>query len=329
MAGLRVSVADNGQVALDMIEANSYDAVLMDVQMPVMDGYTATRLLREKEEYADLPIIAMTANAMTKDIESCLEAGMNAHVAKPIDPHQLFRTLTEWVPEGIREPIATLPDEDETVADAPEMDLPGFDTTSALARCGGSQQIYRKLLAKVSDSEADVITRIQSHLDDGDMQSAVRAAHTLKGVAGNVGAGELSALAGRMEHALQNISSWRDCDQPQRDEIQQLTREVSEELLRTLQIIEAALAATAAVSKADSAGNEPAGLTAEQLEQRLSLLAEAIDNFDSSSAEQVEELLELVNDNRVAQTLNTLRAALEAYDFDQAQTLVTSIRAES
>ncbi len=99
-AGLIVSLANNGQEAVDAVEANRFDAVLMDVQMPVMDGYTATRTIRRDPRFKDLPIIAMTAHAMAGDQEKSTAAGMNDHVTKPIDPEQLFATLARWIGAG-------------------------------------------------------------------------------------------------------------------------------------------------------------------------------------------------------------------------------------
>jgi CheY-like chemotaxis protein len=92
-----ISIAENGEIALEMLEQASYDLVLMDIQMPIMDGYTATRLIRENEKYSQLPILAMTANAMKQDIDQCHEAGMNDHISKPIDPNLAFTKIEKWL----------------------------------------------------------------------------------------------------------------------------------------------------------------------------------------------------------------------------------------
>jgi polar amino acid transport system substrate-binding protein len=102
-AGLVVTLANNGQEAVDLVERINFDAVLTDIHMPIMDGYEATRIIRNMPGRDTLPIIAMTANAMTGEREKCLAAGMNDHVAKPIDPEQFFATLTAWVSPGVRE----------------------------------------------------------------------------------------------------------------------------------------------------------------------------------------------------------------------------------
>ncbi len=96
-ARLAIDVARNGQIAVDMVRANEYDLVLMDMQMPVMDGIEATKLIRSDTRFAHLPIVAMTANAMSGDRDACLEAGMDDHVAKPIDPVELFEALQRWI----------------------------------------------------------------------------------------------------------------------------------------------------------------------------------------------------------------------------------------
>ena len=161
-AGMIVSLAGNGQEALDAVQANRYDAVLMDVQMPVMDGYTATRIIRRDLRFKDLPIIAMTAHAMAGDQEKSAAAGMNDHVTKPIDPKQLYAVLARWISaspppaEETRAPEMIPPDADGKALDdsapisaeaQPFPDaLEGFDLMAGLSRLQGNKALYRKLL---------------------------------------------------------------------------------------------------------------------------------------------------------------------------------------
>ena len=97
-SGIVIDIAENGEIAVKKVSEASYDIVLMDMQMPVMDGITATKEIRKNPKYALLPIVAMTANAMAQDREKCIQAGMNDHISKPIDPKQLFLTLRKWIP---------------------------------------------------------------------------------------------------------------------------------------------------------------------------------------------------------------------------------------
>ncbi len=183
-----------------------FDGVLMDIQMPVMDGYAATREIREDARFEALPIIAMTASAMASDRERAFDAGMNDHVSKPIDVAELFEVLCRWVqiPQG-RQPLE-LQSSEEPEAVTQEISslpaLPGVDTRSGLSRVGGDVAVYRKILRQFADGQADAPARIRSALMSGDRGTAEREAHTLKGVAGTIGAGEVEAAAKRLDAAI-------------------------------------------------------------------------------------------------------------------------------
>jgi CheY-like chemotaxis protein len=202
-----VDLAENGEVALRMIGDNDYDAVLMDMQMPVMDGIEATRIIRANPRFESLPIIAMTANAMASDRELCLEAGMNDHIAKPIDPDQLFGVLLRWIRRG-EGAIGVAPersrDSDGVRAQARGADLaiPGIDVRSGLKRTGGNLQRYKTLLRKFAEQQADTAEAIQAALDIGDAATVERTAHSLKGAAGTLGAVALSEAAANAETAI-------------------------------------------------------------------------------------------------------------------------------
>jgi polar amino acid transport system substrate-binding protein len=206
-AGLNVSLADNGQEAVDAINKNAYDAVLMDVQMPVMDGYTATRKIRNlKSEIRNVPIIAMTAHAMAGDADKSIAAGMSDHVTKPIDPDQLFETLQKWIQpnknrvqvepaeaSGTAEAIA------DTVPEGLPKFLPGFDLEDGLKRLQWNEKLYRKLLLDFSAKYAGAADEIQQALEAKDFEQAHSLVHNLKGLAGNLAAIHLQAAAVEME----------------------------------------------------------------------------------------------------------------------------------
>jgi two-component system sensor histidine kinase/response regulator len=201
-AGIRVTVSANGQEALDRLLAAgpaAYDAVLMDVQMPVMDGFEATRRLRATAGFGTLPVIAMTAHALAEERERCLAAGMVDHVAKPIDPQSLYETLSRWLG---RTRAAELP----APASAPcEAELPaidGFDTSAGLRRVAGNRALYLRVLRQFMQQEADVVARLAAALKGHDFVAAERIAHSLKGVAGNIGFTALHADAATLEKAI-------------------------------------------------------------------------------------------------------------------------------
>jgi signal transduction histidine kinase/CheY-like chemotaxis protein len=208
-ADLSIDVAENGQVAVQMTATDKYDLVLMDMQMPVMDGIAATRAIRSNAELRTLPIIAMTANVMAHDIEQCVEAGMNDHVAKPIDPDALFAALLRWIKPRNAEslsqkhapPVPSQP-APPTASDSDPLEIPGIDTKSALRRTGGNRKRYESLLRRFAEPSAGAVEEIRAALAAGDTATAARAAHSLKGAAANLGAGALAEVAARAETAV-------------------------------------------------------------------------------------------------------------------------------
>ena len=203
--GLRVRVANNGAEALEAVERVRPDAVLMDCHMPVMDGFEATRRLRLQPHCQDLPIIALTANAMAQDRERSLKAGMSAHLAKPLDIGQLFSTLARLVKKPQREQngIVTV----SSLTSSPQQEeefpvLPGINTTVGLIQVAGKQSLYQRLLTqfRASYSETFVIN-FQNAVDSGQLVEAHRLIHSLKGVARSLGMETLGERAAALETA--------------------------------------------------------------------------------------------------------------------------------
>ena len=205
-----VDLAENGEVALRMIRDNDYDAVLMDMQMPVMDGVEATRIIRLNPRFETLPIIAMTANAMASDRILCLEAGMNDHIAKPIDPDQLFGVLLRWLRradgdgDGRGLTTAAAAPTPDSHASTAEFAISGIDVRSGLKRTGGNRRRYETLLRKFAEQQSGTAVVVKTALSLGDAATAERAAHSLKGVAGTLGANALSEAAAQAETAIKN-----------------------------------------------------------------------------------------------------------------------------
>ena len=207
-AGLLVDIANHGQEALERLSQETYDLVLMDMQMPVLDGVSATRQLRQDPRYSELPVVAMTANAMAADRERCREAGMNDHVAKPVDPTDLYRALLRWIParhrQADRNPAVRVED------DLPLPHVEGLDLDLGLRRVLGKRPLYRKLLEKFVAQQGDIPQKIRQALDSGDTATAERLAHSARGVCGNIGATPLQHQAESLETCL------RDGDDPDR-----------------------------------------------------------------------------------------------------------------
>ena len=219
-AGIAVSVAENGREAVEKVTTESFDGVLMDIQMPEMDGYEAARVIRTRPELAALPIIAMTANAMAADRAKALAAGMNEHVPKPIDPGELYTAIRRWFKpraQVFNPPSAPAPPAGTTSrADAkalPEY-LDGIDVVDGLKRVAGNRNLYRNLLLKFRQSQAHAVEDIREALAAGDHERAHRLAHTIRGVAGNIGAKELQAVATAVEAAFKRLGPCARRDRP-------------------------------------------------------------------------------------------------------------------
>jgi signal transduction histidine kinase/HPt (histidine-containing phosphotransfer) domain-containing protein len=201
--GIDVLTATNGQECVERVNAEPFDAILMDIQMPVMDGLTATKLLRADSRFQSLPIIAMTAHAMSGDRERSLEAGMNDHLTKPINPQTLMETLIGWMPaKGLAQPIEKeLKPAASSGEDIPEH-LPPFDIPAALARANGKPALLRKMLLSFLDQYKNAAGELRRQIAEGKTEEASRLAHTLKGVAATLEAKELASAAANIEHAL-------------------------------------------------------------------------------------------------------------------------------
>ncbi len=214
-AGATVTVANNGREATELLAAGPspvpFDLVLMDLQMPEMDGYQATARIRADQRLAGLPVIAMTAHATIEERQRCLDAGMNDHVAKPIDPAALFETVGRfYAPDGRAASDTAVAADRVSAGAAPAGrpdDLPAIrdlDATDALARVGGNRTLYLKLLGQFVDRQGATAGDVKDALAGNDYALAERLAHTLKGVAGNIGAVGVHAAAGILEKAIRD-----------------------------------------------------------------------------------------------------------------------------
>ncbi len=198
----QIDIAENGKVAIEKVFQNRYDIVFMDMQMPVMDGVEATKQIRNNPDQMMLPIVAMTANAMQGDREICMSAGMNDHIAKPIDPQFLFSILLKWIPPKKDSPSAgrgrkagAARRRSETLSIA----VDGLNVQEGLHRVLGKQDLYLSILRKFTTNQKDTPRKLQAALKAGNLETAARLAHTLKGVAGSIGAEPLQKAAALLE----------------------------------------------------------------------------------------------------------------------------------
>ncbi len=203
LAGCTVDIAENGEIAVRKVQEKRYDLVLMDVQMPIMDGYTATKAIRMLESGADIRIVAMTANAMESDRKMCFDCGMNDYLAKPIEPKNLWKALVTWISPrtSVQEPVPSL-DIKPTSAESIPYGINGFDAEVGMRRVLGNKNLYLSLLRRFMSGQKDSADNIRMALEADDLATAERLAHTLKGVSAGLGAMRLHEKSVDLESAI-------------------------------------------------------------------------------------------------------------------------------
>jgi len=235
-AGVTVALARDGREATAALceRGESFDAVLMDVQMPLMDGYEATRTIRRDPRFGSLPILAMTAHGLAEERQRCLDAGMNDHIAKPINPGLMLRRLAEWIGRGAghARPGDGSPADDAGEAPGWPERLPGIELGEGIVRIGGNRQLYASLLQSFRTKRASAAVEIQRALDREDRETAERMAHSVRGSAGNLSANRLHAAAAELESV---IAGGRDGDL---ERAQRQFEEALDELMRSLERLE-------------------------------------------------------------------------------------------
>jgi len=203
--GVATDLAGDGQVAINMLDANDYDLIFMDMHMPVLDGMEATKAIRKKPRFKQVPIIAMTANAMEEDRNKCKQAGMNDYVAKPIEPLNVYQSLYRWVKDRKVKDVKVnvLPHTGAKYDfDTSILRSGGLDVEGGLKRMAGNRTLYKKILARFVDNHRNAIQTIVGLLEVDDYDQGVMAIHTLKGVAGNISATDLYRVTQSLEKGI-------------------------------------------------------------------------------------------------------------------------------
>ncbi len=318
--GARVEVANHGGEAVrrltGVVFPPPYDVVLMDLQMPEMDGYQATAKIRSDPRFAKLPIIAMTAHATVEERQKCLDAGMNDHVSKPIDPEALYATVERWVKPR---PAPAVPEKPpaKSVAPAPEGAFPaieGVDTADGLMRVAGNARLYRSLLEQFASKQADAAVQVAAALEGGDPRLAERLAHTVKGVAGNLGIKRIHACAEKLERAL------RGADAAAPAALSEFTALLGPQV----EAIRRALGATAPESAPAAAAAFDPGAAGAAVARLRKLLSES----DGGAAEALGALAGAVGGAVGKARLDALARAIDDFDFEAALARLEEIEKE-
>ncbi|MAZ87633.1 MAG: hypothetical protein CL693_08300 [Cellvibrionaceae bacterium] len=302
--GIQSVIATNGQEALDKIEAGEFDAVLMDMQMPVMDGVTATKLIRKNQKFDDVPIIAMTANAADSDRKRCLAAGMNDHIGKPILAEVLRSTLATWL---TAKPFTLKTDETSTTLSQErflaEVDaIEGIDAEEGLNYLDNNEEFYRTMLSRFCDEHEDTPTNLEGWLSVGDFETAERTAHTLKGLARGLGAQRISDLAKDIEQQA-----------AEKQRAEQTLPLLATELEKTIKGIKALKP-----EPASAVNDLSKQISTEVFEQKLQTIVQGINDWDAATIDVLKDLLSYQLPEATKGCLQELLDPIEQYDFDEA-----------
>jgi PAS domain S-box-containing protein len=304
-AGLVVSVAENGEEALKAVKQNEFDMVLMDIQMPVMDGYRATREIRALTQFKDLPIIAMTANASDDDRKKALDCGMNGHIPKPVDLGKLIKTLVQTISPGT--PLPDIPQTKERDKSQWLPPIPGLDLEDGLNRVAHNEDLYKSLLIQFSSHKANVIEEMETAVKQKDMTKAAQLLHSLKGVAGNIGAKEIANKATQIEKKLQN------------NNLDSEYETLVESAKQSMNILISGIA-TMAEKHSTNNGIEISQPLPEydKLSPHFKILADLISENNMTARDYLETIEETFNETPIKDFLSPVKEHLNQFNFSQA-----------
>ncbi|MBF0192897.1 MAG: response regulator [Magnetococcales bacterium] len=309
-AGLKVDCADDGQEAVDMItnSISNYDAVFMDIQMPKLDGYEATKKIREKHDKSTLPIIAMTANAMSGDREKSISCGMNDHINKPYEVKDIHKCLLQWIEPKLRAAPDIMDDKESTTLEEaivlPEK-LPGLDIKDAMQRMEGDKELYQKLLGNFIKNNKDTSVKIKNSIESGDYSQALKLLHSLKGTAGNLSAKGLSKIATTMEAAIKNNDT-NGLLEP----LEQLFQEI-DKIIDSKRVID--------LNTNNKIAVKPVALGGHQLVNILKELMQALEIKDLEAESLLVATKEILGDECCKTEIESLSSKIEHLDFENAQ----------
>ncbi len=315
--GVSVTVANNGKEALDILQNEPFDGILMDCQMPIMDGYEATRKIREQEKFKGLPIIALTADAMQEDIEKTLLSGMNDHIIKPINPTAMYQTMRKWISSSTLENsvVARTDNKNEKRIEIP--DIEGIDIIKGLITTNGNEKLYLKLLRKFITNQSDFTRQFQLAFETENIQMAIRIVHTLKGLAGSIGAGELQEAALILEKSVKDHDDVRSIENNFENVVKLLDRLIKEltEKIKQYDLTHTDISYQHNPSQIQR--NELHDID-NLLKPRLEELRELIKESDTSAKSILEELRILDSNVLYRNDIDAVLQDLENYNFDDA-----------
>jgi signal transduction histidine kinase/DNA-binding response OmpR family regulator len=318
-AGLRVDIAANGQEAVDKVTANPYDLVLMDLQMPIMDGIEATKIIRQMPDKSSLPILALTANIFEEYRRKCSDAGMNDFVGKPVEPMALFATILKWLPESAGVAIKVMTplykpekhlNQDQTDLYARLIDMEGLDINRGLQSVSGKIEKFWDLLKEFNSLHQNDIAQLKSLLDAHVIGEPTRIAHTLKSAAGSLGLVQIQSTAAKIEAALNAGNT----------SIDKLVNEIQESLKALQRTV-------AEISKSDESTKVQSDLPSAM--RALTELLPMLQLGDFRASHTFKEARPLIRASIHKVQMANLESAMEVYDYPKALAVIQDILHEN
>lgn len=308
--GFWIDIADNGVMAIEQIGAKDYDIVLMDLQMPILNGYEATKKIRLDARFKDLPIIALSADAMTGTKEKVEEVGMNDYITKPIDKKKLFEVLKKWIKPGTRELFVNHKEEVLLNDDYKDLynKLKSFDVEEALERVAGNSKLYIEVLKKFEINNKNFISEIKENWNKGDKDTVKRALHTLKGVAGNVSNKRVQSLTESLENSIKE-----NADITEAAEFSELRAalETSIEEIKTLNLVPKEFSKET--------------FTDELLKEKITDLSEVLENYDIKAEPLFYEIYGTLLAKNLFQDVTKMEQALKKYNYEEVNKILKGI----
>jgi PAS domain S-box-containing protein len=300
--GMNVMLAENGAVALDILQQHDFDGILMDCQMPVMDGYQATAAIRRQAKFKSLPIIAMTANVMLQDIDKEKQSGMNDHIGKPLSVTEMFKTMAKWITPKQKRDLRIPHPASKTLSNIELNNIIGVNTDSGLKRTQYNSQLYIKLLNRFVEGMQDFEQKFNQAED---LLAAKRLAHTLKGNAGNIGAEAVQQLAEILEHSCDEAITTHNRQEHLANVLKQLCPTITSitEILGVKQNEKIVVQNT---------------LSAEDVTTQLQQVKLLITEYDTKAIERLESLMPYIQDQNLKETLQKVEKSINGYDFETA-----------
>jgi PAS domain S-box-containing protein len=320
--GFKVDVADDGKKAIDKVKnfgsQSKYKAIFMDLQMPVMNGFEATIEIKKLEQFANIPIIAMTADAMIGVKEKCLEVGMVDFITKPINSDQMFSVISKWVEADSYDVAQTIDAVKPVAKELGDLNsLTSINVNEGLQHVNGNIKLYYKLLSSYVESNKNVVELLKSKINEETWEEAVRIAHTLKSVSGSIGVKEISEISQTIEFNLQNKNI---------EGIEDLLNSLDNIVCKVIQDIESMFSSKK--HETVNTGKEVAPLDYELAIKLLDKVIVLIAESDFESLETFDEFCSLPNIKQVSKQLSNISKKIADYDFDVALQLVKELKYE-